>query len=92
LEDQSLFPSGKGGYPSKKNPQKSPAAGDLFQLLGHKRPDFRWLLLGHKGSGSKWHLDPSLGEKKMGSKILQEIGGGIWATPKKKHVANFSLR
>lgn len=33
-----------------------------------------------------------LARKKWASKILQEIGGGIWATPKKKLVANFSLR
>ncbi|CAE7506540.1 unnamed protein product, partial [Symbiodinium microadriaticum] len=31
---------------------------DLFDLLGEQRPDFRWLLIGHRRSGSKWHLDP----------------------------------
>ncbi|CAJ1371621.1 unnamed protein product [Effrenium voratum] len=31
---------------------------DLFDLLGD-RPDFRWLLIGHRRSGSKWHLDPN---------------------------------
>eukprot|EP00927_Polykrikos_kofoidii_P033081 TRINITY_DN28011_c0_g1_i1.p1 TRINITY_DN28011_c0_g1~~TRINITY_DN28011_c0_g1_i1.p1 ORF type:complete len:576 (+),score=74.70 TRINITY_DN28011_c0_g1_i1:87-1730(+) len=32
---------------------------DLFDLLGDARPDFRWLLLGHQRSGSKWHIDPN---------------------------------
>jgi len=32
---------------------------DLFDLLGHARPDFRWLLIGHRRSGSKWHIDPN---------------------------------
>lgn len=32
---------------------------DLFDLLGEQRPDFRWLLIGHRRSGSKWHLDPN---------------------------------
>ncbi|CAK9002476.1 unnamed protein product [Durusdinium trenchii] len=33
---------------------------DLFNFLGdEKRPDFRWLLIGNKRSGSKWHLDPN---------------------------------
>eukprot|EP00439_Symbiodinium_sp_Y106_P082225 s792_g21.t1 len=32
---------------------------DLFDLLGDQRPDFRWLLIGHRRSGSKWHLDPN---------------------------------
>merc|ERR1719456_1347692 len=30
---------------------------DLFDLLGPSRPDFRWLLIGHSRSGSKWHKD-----------------------------------
>ena len=29
---------------------------DLFDLLGEKRPDFRWLLIGNRRSGSKWRL------------------------------------
>lgn len=32
---------------------------DLFDLLGDARPDFRWLLIGNKCSGSKWHVDPN---------------------------------
>lgn len=32
---------------------------DLFDLLGEQRPDFRWLLIGCRRSGSKWHLDPN---------------------------------
>lgn len=32
---------------------------DLFDLLGDDRPDFRWLLVGNRRSGSKWHLDPN---------------------------------
>lgn len=31
---------------------------DLFDLL-ENRPDFRWLLIGNRRSGSKWHLDPN---------------------------------
>uniref|UniRef100_A0A6T0TPY8 JmjC domain-containing protein n=1 Tax=Alexandrium monilatum TaxID=311494 RepID=A0A6T0TPY8_9DINO len=32
---------------------------DLFNLLGDTRPDFRWLLIGNRRSGSKWHVDPN---------------------------------
>jgi len=32
---------------------------DLFCLLGDARPDFRWLLIGNRRSGSKWHVDPN---------------------------------
>ncbi|CAE8742131.1 unnamed protein product [Polarella glacialis] len=32
---------------------------DLFDLVGTGRPDFRWLLIGDRRSGSKWHLDPN---------------------------------
>lgn len=32
---------------------------DLFNLLGEERPDYRWLLIGNKRSGSKWHIDPN---------------------------------
>lgn len=32
---------------------------DLFNFLGEQRPDFRWLLIGFRRSGSKWHLDPN---------------------------------
>ncbi|PHJ14872.1 histone lysine demethylase jmjd6b, partial [Cystoisospora suis] len=32
---------------------------DLFTTLGDQRPNFRWLLIGYKRSGSKWHIDPN---------------------------------
>jgi len=32
---------------------------DLFDLLGDSRPAFRWLLVGNRRSGSKWHVDPN---------------------------------
>lgn len=32
---------------------------DLFDLLGDSRPAFRWLLIGNRRSGSKWHVDPN---------------------------------
>lgn len=32
---------------------------DLFDLLGTARPDHRWLLVGSRRSGSKWHYDPN---------------------------------
>eukprot|EP01126_Amoeba_proteus_P014545 TRINITY_DN1641_c0_g1_i10.p1 TRINITY_DN1641_c0_g1~~TRINITY_DN1641_c0_g1_i10.p1 ORF type:complete len:196 (+),score=46.98 TRINITY_DN1641_c0_g1_i10:1215-1802(+) len=32
---------------------------DLFSLLGHSRPPYRWVLLGAKGSGSCFHQDPN---------------------------------
>lgn len=32
---------------------------DLFQLLGADRPDFRWLIIGPRGSGSSFHIDPN---------------------------------
>ncbi|KAL3700749.1 hypothetical protein R1sor_018771 [Riccia sorocarpa] len=32
---------------------------DLFSLLGHSRPDYRWLILGPARSGSSFHVDPN---------------------------------
>lgn len=32
---------------------------DYFQLLGDKRPDFRWIILGPQRSGSSFHVDPN---------------------------------
>lgn len=32
---------------------------DLFDLLGSSRPNFRWLILGPKRSGSTFHVDPN---------------------------------
>lgn len=32
---------------------------DLFMLLGSKRPDHRWLIVGPKRSGSTFHKDPN---------------------------------
>lgn len=32
---------------------------DLFSVLGDDRPDSRWVLIGPKGSGSTFHLDPN---------------------------------
>ncbi|CEM32257.1 unnamed protein product [Vitrella brassicaformis CCMP3155] len=33
-------------------------AEDMFALLP-QRPNFRWLLIGNRRSGSKWHVDPN---------------------------------
>ena len=32
---------------------------DLFKVLGDKRPDFQWLIVGPKRSGSTFHIDPN---------------------------------
>lgn len=32
---------------------------DLFKLLGDKRPDYRWLIIGPRKSGSTFHKDPN---------------------------------
>ncbi|CAE6433790.1 unnamed protein product [Rhizoctonia solani] len=32
---------------------------DLFQLMGDKRPDYRWLIIGPEKSGSTFHKDPN---------------------------------
>ena len=32
---------------------------DFFEVLGHHRPDHRWLIVGPKGSGSTFHKDPN---------------------------------
>ncbi|CUA72255.1 F-box protein At5g06550 [Arabidopsis thaliana] [Rhizoctonia solani] len=32
---------------------------DLFQLMGEKRPDYRWLIVGPAKSGSTFHKDPN---------------------------------
>ncbi|KAM0749124.1 Clavaminate synthase-like protein [Meredithblackwellia eburnea MCA 4105] len=32
---------------------------DLFQVMGNGRPDYRWLIVGPKRSGSTWHQDPN---------------------------------
>eukprot|EP01134_Creolimax_fragrantissima_P000953 CFRG0953T1 len=33
---------------------------DLFSLLGDdKRPDYKWIIIGPKGSGSSFHIDPN---------------------------------
>ena len=35
-------------------------ADDLFAVLGEdERPDYRWLIIGAKGSGSSFHIDPN---------------------------------
>ncbi|CAD7956834.1 unnamed protein product [Amoebophrya sp. A25] len=60
--------SGEGDVCSKNgndvnNGNKSvPLYTDLFDLLngGVYRPDNRWLLVGNRRSGSKWHKDPNL--------------------------------
>jgi len=55
----------------RKFPQRAPALlddyqvpqvfrnRDLFDLLGGDRPHFRWVLMGGKKTGSKWHIDPN---------------------------------
>lgn len=32
---------------------------DLFSVLGYKRPDYRWIIIGPAGSGSSFHIDPN---------------------------------
>lgn len=32
---------------------------DLFELLGERRPDHRWLIIGPGRSGSTFHVDPN---------------------------------
>lgn len=32
---------------------------DFFSLLGDQRPDYRWLIIGPKKSGSSFHIDPN---------------------------------
>ncbi|KAI8903141.1 hypothetical protein EDD86DRAFT_233286 [Gorgonomyces haynaldii] len=34
-------------------------AADLFKHLGDERPDYRWLIVGPKRSGSTFHVDPN---------------------------------
>eukprot|EP00924_Labyrinthula_sp_SR-Ha-C_P003336 snap_masked-scaffold_15-processed-gene-6.26-mRNA-1 protein AED:0.08 eAED:0.09 QI:0/-1/0/1/-1/1/1/0/494 len=44
------------------SPQVYFAAGqerDLFRCMGETRPDYRWVIAGPAGSGSKWHIDPN---------------------------------
>jgi len=33
--------------------------GDLFELMGEQRPDFRWVIIGPARSGSTFHKDPN---------------------------------
>jgi len=34
-------------------------AADLFSVLGARRPDWRWLIIGPDRSGSSFHVDPN---------------------------------
>ncbi|KAJ3031298.1 hypothetical protein HK097_005480, partial [Rhizophlyctis rosea] len=34
-------------------------SSDLFSVLGEKRPDYRWLIMGPERSGSSFHVDPN---------------------------------
>ena len=34
-------------------------AEDLMQVVGHDRPDYRWLIMGPARSGSNFHVDPN---------------------------------
>ena len=34
-------------------------AADLFSVLGARRPDWRWLIVGPDRSGSSFHVDPN---------------------------------
>ena len=34
-------------------------AADLFSVLGEKRPDYKWLIIGPERSGSSFHVDPN---------------------------------
>eukprot|EP00897_Mesotaenium_endlicherianum_P001635 jgi/Mesen1/149/ME1130687C07576 len=35
-------------------------AEDLFEVMGPRRPPFRWLVAGPARSGASWHVDPAL--------------------------------
>jgi hypothetical protein len=35
-------------------------ASDLFGVMGDKRPDYRWIIVGPARSGSAFHIDPNL--------------------------------
>merc|ERR1711991_638140 len=41
------------------NANKATHHTDLFHLLGSQRPDYRWLVIGPKRSGSIFHIDPN---------------------------------
>lgn len=36
---------------------------DLFKVLGDKRPDHRWIIIGPERSGSTFHIDPNSSKK-----------------------------
>jgi hypothetical protein len=44
---------------NKTLPDGTKHRGDLFSLLGPDRPDYRWLIVGPKFSGSAFHIDPN---------------------------------
>jgi hypothetical protein len=53
---------GSQGAPVGKSAESSKEivySTDLFRLLGDARPDFRWLVVGPKRSGSIFHIDPN---------------------------------
>ncbi len=64
FEDQPLYLFAKGfcdKIPELEKDYESPSVfgEDLFSLLGTKRPDYRWLIVGPKKSASSFHIDPN---------------------------------
>jgi hypothetical protein len=50
---------GNVGHGSKTSVRAPEQEVDLFSLLGDARPNFRWLIIGGKRSGSTFHVDPN---------------------------------
>lgn len=45
---------------------------DLFAVLGDQRPDYRWLIIGPKRSGSTFHKDPNGTRSVINTKRVQK--------------------
>ena len=66
-EESPLYLFDKGfanGTDLEKDYQVPAIFQDFFDLLGKDRPDYRWLIIGPRRSGSTFHIDPN------GSKFL----------------------
>ena len=44
---------------NNNNNNKGVVRTDLFRVLGAARPDYQWMILGPRGSGSIFHIDPN---------------------------------
>lgn len=53
------YPRPEGGLMTPESPYTYRHATDLFSLFGERRPDFRWLIMGPRRSGSIFHVDPN---------------------------------